>query len=73
MAKAKTNDQMLKALLKDLSGFDTALLRERICFAFKLTMQSIEETPEAWGRSVVHPRAYIELNKKIQEHIGLEN
>lgn len=67
----KTNETMLKALFNDLSGIETALLRERIVKIFEITKKSIEESPEEWAKNpIVHPNAYLRLGEKVTEYIG---
>ena len=68
--KFKTNEQMLRALLKDLGGIEAALLRERIVLIMEQSKKSIETNPEAWANPIVPPQAYLDLEKKVQEHIG---
>jgi len=74
--KIKTNEQMLKALIKDLDtshSIYAAILRERIIKMMELTLTSIETEPEKWNNSFIHPNMYKELNNIVQKHIGFEN
>ena len=72
-----TNDKAIKALVKALDkqpvqlGF--ALLRERILKIMEITMESIEENPEAWQNPFIHPDMYKCLNRIVQEHLAFKD
>ena len=68
--KLKTNITMVKDLLKELNGFELALLRERVMTIMDITKQSIENNPSQWENSIVHPSLYMGLYDKVQKHIG---
>ena len=68
MAKQKTNEQMLRALLSDLHPIEAALLRERIVHIVEETAKAAQESPESFGW--VSPSAYLHLNAKVQKHMG---
>jgi ferritin-like protein len=75
MAKQKTNDKAMKALLKALDNDYTgalyyALLRERILKIMEITMDSIETEPEAWQNPFIHPDVYRSLNEIVQKHLS---
>ena len=68
---AKTNDQMFKALFKELNGsIYSALLRERIVMIMDMTIKDIKENPETWDKCFVHSSMYEQLNEIVQKHIG---
>jgi hypothetical protein len=71
--KLKTNETMVKELLKDLSGFELAMFRERIVMIMDITKQSIENNPSQWENSIVHPSLYLGLYDKVNKHIGFNN
>jgi hypothetical protein len=74
MVKLKTNEQMLKSLLKEIEGtINSALLRERIVWALETTLKDIEQNPKGWEYGFIHPNFYKELNTIVQKHIGFEN
>jgi hypothetical protein len=71
-----TNDKAIKALVKALDkqnqlGF--ALLRERILKIMEITMESIDENPDAWQNPFVHPDMYRSLNEIVQEHLAFKD
>lgn len=71
-----TNDKAIKALVKALDkqnqlGF--ALLRERILKIMEITMESIDENPEAWQNPFIHPDMYRSLNEIVQEHLAFKD
>jgi len=67
----QTNEQSFKSLLKDLHQVELAILRERILKVMELTMQDIEENPKDWEKQIVQPNIMVNLNQKIQKHLGL--
>ncbi len=64
---------MLKALLKDLSPMEIAILRERIMCINDLTRKSIKNEPEKWQNGIVSPFLYEALCDKVEKHIGFNN
>jgi hypothetical protein len=68
---AQTNEQSFKSLLKDLHQVELAILRERILKIMELTLQDIEINPKDWETQIIHPNVFINLNNKIQKHLGL--
>jgi hypothetical protein len=47
-----------------------ALLRERVVKIMEMTIQDIQENPERWEQSFVHPSMYEQLNERVQKHLG---
>ena len=68
---AQTNEQSFKSLLKDLHQVELAILRERILKVMELTMEDIERNPKDWEKAIVQPNLFMNLNEKIQKHLGL--
>ena len=73
MKKPLNNEQMLKALLKDLSPMEIAILRERIVCITDITRRSMEENAKAWQNGIVSPYLYEALCDKVEKHIGFNN
>lgn len=71
--KLLTNEQMLRSLLKEISGFEAALLRERLVKIAEITRKAIKDNPEAFTNPIVHPDMYEQLFLKIDKHLGFEN
>ena len=67
---AQTNEQSFKSLLKDLHQVELAILRERILKIMELTIEDIEINPTDWEKEIVQPNIFINLNEKIQKHLG---
>jgi hypothetical protein len=74
MKKVKTNNDMVKALVKELdsNSFMMALLRERINVIMDMTMKDIEENPKYWENKMIHPNLYKELDRIVKKHIGFD-
>jgi len=68
---AQTNEQSFKSLLKDLHQVELAILRERILKIMELTIEDIERNSTNWEKAIVQPNLFINLNEKIQKHLGL--
>ena len=69
--KIKTNDSMVKAVIKELDGLNPmgfALLRERLVWMAEKTAKSVKENPSAYYDS----GAMLHLCRIIQEHCGFE-
>lgn len=64
---------MLKALLKDLSLMEIAILRERIMCINDLTRKSLKNEPEKWSNGIVSPHLYEALCDKVEKHIGFND
>jgi hypothetical protein len=69
MTKHKTNEQLLRALLKDLGPVESAILRERLLKVAALTLQSIEQQPEAYANGFVHVSLFRSVCDKINQHL----
>jgi hypothetical protein len=68
---AQTNEQSFKSLIKDLHQVELAILRERILKIMDLTIEDIHRNPNDWEKEIVQPNVMINLNEKIQKHLGL--
>ena len=68
---AQTNEQSFKSLIKDLHQVELAILRERILKIMDLTIEDIQRNPNDWEKQIVQPNVIINLNEKIQKHLGL--
>ena len=73
MAKLKTNEQMLRALFKDLHTIEAALLRERIVTMSNATRELIASDPEPFRNPMCNERQYLSLCDKIDKHLVFEN
>lgn len=68
MAKQKTNEQMLRALLSDITPIEAALIRERLSHIMSVTGELAHTNPEKF--TFVDASVWIALNDKVQTHIG---
>lgn len=68
---AQTNEQSFKSLIKDLHQVELAILRERILKIMELTIEDIQRNPNDWEKQIVQPNVMINLNEKIQKHLGI--
>ncbi len=71
--KTKTNEQMIKALLKDLNTMETAILRERIVKIFEMTEDAIKENPDSFKNPIIHYSIYNHVADKVTKHMGFNN
>lgn len=72
MAKQKTNEQLLRALLKDISGIEAVILRERLLKIAEMTKQNIKDEPEAYTKGFIHVSVFESVCDKINEHLKVE-
>ena len=72
MAKQKTNEQRLRAFLKDINGIEAAILRERLLKIAEVTKQSIKAEPEAYAKGFIHVSLFESVCDKIIEHLKIE-
>lgn len=63
--KYKTNEQVLRQLIKELNPIENAILRERLIVICKASIQSVEEDPKAWENPIIHPQFYKQTFHKI--------
>lgn len=61
MKKTITSEQKLKNLIKENNPILNTLLLERIKCILDITLTDIEENPEVWNNSIIHPNLYKEL------------
>jgi hypothetical protein len=65
--KVVTNEQAFQNLLKSLDSVSVALLRERVLMICEHTAMNYKDE-----NGFVNPRLYVELNEKVQKHLGFE-
>jgi hypothetical protein len=63
--KHKTNEQMLRTLLKNLNTIETALLRERLQMIADLTRKNIAVNPDRYNTMFTSANMYLKLCDKI--------
>ena len=68
-----TNETMLKALFKELTTIEAALLRERIVCISDMTRQSISKDPKPFRTPITNEHDYLRLCAKIDKYIGFNN
>lgn len=73
MRKLPTNETMLRALFKDLTTIEAALLRERIVRIAEITKGDISKNPKPYRTPVTTEYDYLRLCEKIEKHIGFED
>lgn len=71
--KHQTNEQMIKALLKDLTTMETAILRERIVKIFEMTEEAIKENPKSFDNFIIHHSIYNHVAEKVTKHMGFNS
>jgi len=71
--KERTNETMIKDLIKDLNPLGLAILRERIVKIAEITKEAVEANPEKWDNPIVDHSYYIYVCDKIFEHCGFEH
>lgn len=69
MSTYKTNEQLLRALLKDLNTFEAAILRERLLTVSVMTRQAVSENDESFNSPFTNKYTFIDLCDKIDKHL----
>ena len=74
MRKQKNNNEMMKALMKELdfNPIYMALLRERINLVMDMTIKDIAKNPNSWDNMLIHSSMYEHLNELVKKHIGFD-
>jgi hypothetical protein len=67
-----TNDKAFKALFKEASPIEIALLRERLVLIMEMTRAEVIKNPENWNNPIVHSSAYLRLADLVDKHIGFD-
>lgn len=72
MAKPKTNEQRLNALIKNNHPILNALLAERILLIADITEKDMQENPQEWNKNtIIHPDSVKALINNIREHLTI--
>ena len=72
MKSYKTNEQLLRALFKDLTTIEAALLRERLQKISELTRDAIKNDPKSFANPFVSERDFLRLCDKIDNHLSIQ-
>jgi hypothetical protein len=65
MKKKPTNESRLKKLIAENPPILNALLLERILKIVEITQEDMQENPEDWQRSIIHPNLWHQLFNNI--------
>lgn len=63
--KQQTNESRLKKLIAENPPILNALLLERILKIVEITQEDMQENPEDWQRSIIHPSLWHQLFNNI--------
>ncbi len=70
MVKQRTNEDYLKALLKNITTIEAALLRERIQKIADMTRDSIAKDSKPFNNILVGPTDWLRLCDKIDLYLA---
>lgn len=70
MAKIKTNEQAIRAMIKEMHTIEVAILAERILMMMDLTEQDMKDDPEAWAKGFVRPDVMQGVIDMVRKHLG---
>jgi len=74
MKRTKTNDQLLRAFLKDLTPMQLVILRERIVTISELTRKDIEgENRKQYNSPFYTATDFLILCDKIDQHLDFKD
>jgi hypothetical protein len=68
--KRPTNESRLKKLIAENPPILNALLLERILKIMEITQEDMQENPENWQRSIIHPSLWHQLNDNVQRNLN---
>jgi hypothetical protein len=68
--KQPTNESRLKKLIAENPPILNALLLERILKIMEITQEDMQENPENWQRSIIHPSLWHQLNDNVQRNLN---
>jgi len=71
--KYKTNEQCLRALLKDCHTMEIAIIRERMLAWAEENLERINKNPTKWDNPIFHHGSYIAVMEKIIQHLKMED
>jgi len=71
--KQKTNEQCLRALLKDCHTMEIAIIRERMLTWAEDELKLINENPTKWDNPIFHHGVYMAVMEKIIHHLKMED
>lgn len=72
VVKVKTNEQLFRALFRDLTTVEVAMLRDRVQKIAQITREDINgENRQAYNNFVLSVHDWARLLDKIDNHLGL--
>lgn len=64
------NRKRINTFIKDLNDIELVLLMERLVNIMEQTKEDIEANPADWERSIIHPRLWMGLIDKVNNHFN---
>lgn len=68
--KPKNNEQLFRAMFKDLHPLEIAILRERVQRISYITRKGIEKKPSDFDNPIFNHHHYLAVCDKIDKHLG---
>jgi len=73
LSKSRTNEQALRALLRDLAPLEAAMLRERMINMIENNRKAIAEKPGDFDNPIFHHTQYLALCDKVENYLRYED
>jgi len=73
MKKNKTNEELLRKLIRTNSPMENALLRERIIKVMEMTIEDMKENPDTWRKGFIAESLIVDLSNNVNKIIGFNN
>jgi hypothetical protein len=70
MKKNKTNEELLRKLIRTNSPMENALLRERIIKVMELTIEDMGKNPDEWRKGFIAESLIVDLSNNVNKIIG---
>ena len=73
MKKNKTNEELLRKLIRTNSPMENALLRERIIKVMELTIEDMGKNPDECRKGFIAESLILDLSNNVNKIIGFNN
>jgi hypothetical protein len=73
MKKNKTNEELLRKLIRTNSPMENALLRERIIKVMEMTIEDMKENPDGWRKGFIAESLIVDLSNNVNKIIGFNS
>lgn len=73
MPDIKTNEQRIKALMKEMNTYEVALFAERLLRIAEITRNAIAVNPKPFNTGFTSAKMYLDVCDKIDKHFKIRD